>query len=511
MFKSEKIKKSFRLKRFFSICLFLTFFTSFTAQDKVMDSLYAIIKSNTHDTVRFAAITYLIELENDEKVWLPLNEELLRSSEKRLRESDDPVLTLAYRKHHAVALANVAYYEESMGNVEKAVFYYKRALKILENTGMEKEIITIENNLGVIYMERGDISRSSEIFQHVLKVSEKWKDKRMIGRSLNNLGIIYQGQGNYQAALEFFERALKNKDESEDMIGISTTLNNIGYTYHSLKNREKAIEYYERSMKIREELKDKSGISGALLNIGSVYMDDKKFDQAYDHFNRALKISEELNEKAQVVMILASLSRVKIAQNKIEEALVLAKRGFAMSKELGYPEKIQHSADNLKAIYQKQGKYKEALEMYELYIRMSDSLSNESTRRASVRSQLKYEYEKQAAADSVAHAKDSEVKNVELSRQKAELNAKKNQQYVLFGGLFAVCVFGVFMYNRFKVTQKQKTIIEQQKEVVEEQKKLVEEKQKEVLDSIIYARRIQMALMPGEKRVASVLNKLKHK
>jgi hypothetical protein len=32
-------------------------------------------------------------------------------------------------------------------------------------------------------------------------------------------------------------------------------------------------------------------------------------------------------------------------------------------------------------------------------------------------------------------------------------------------------VFGVFMYNRFKVTQKQKGIIEEQKNVVEEQKK----------------------------------------
>ena len=54
-----------------------------------MDSLRAIIKSKAHDTVRFAAITYLIELENDEKVWLPLNEELLKLSEKRLRESEN--------------------------------------------------------------------------------------------------------------------------------------------------------------------------------------------------------------------------------------------------------------------------------------------------------------------------------------------------------------------------------------------------------------------------------------
>lgn len=498
-----------RLKRLGSILLMLSFVAAFRAQDKVMDSLQEIIKSNAHDTIRFSAMVNLIELENDDKVWLPLNEELLKMSEKRFRETDDPVLNLTYRKYHAVALANVAYYEESMGSVDKAVFFYNKALKILENTGMEKDIITIENNLAVIYMERGDISRSTEIFQHVLKVSEKWKDKKLIGRSLNNLGIIYQGQGNYHAALEYFEKALKNKDEGEDKIGISTTLNNIGYTYQSLGNREKAIEYYERSLKIKEEEKDRSGISGALLNIGTVYMEIKAYDEAYDYFSRALKISEELNEKAQVAIILASLARVKIAQNKLEDALVLAKKGFAMSQQLGYPEKIQHSADNLKIIYQKQGKFKEALEMYELYIRMSDSLSNESTRKASVRSQLKYEYEKQAAADSVAHAKESEIKNVELAKQKAELKAKKNQQYALFGGLGLVCLFGVFMFNRYKVTQRQKSIIEHQKDVVEEQKKLVEEKQKEILDSIKYARRIQMALIPSEKIIVKLILQIK--
>jgi hypothetical protein len=140
---------------------------------------------------------------------------------------------------------------------------------------------------------------------------------------------------------------------------------------------------------------------------------------------------------------------------------------------------------------------------------MRDSINNESTRKASIKSQLKYEFEKQAAADSVAHAKENEIKNAELAKQKAEISAKKNQQYALFGGLGLVLVFAGFMYNRFKITQKQKKVIEEQKSIVEEQKKLVEEKQKEVLDSIHYARRIQQAQMPNEKMVSKIFKRLK--
>jgi len=55
----------------------------------------------------------------------------------------------------------------------------------------------------------------------------------------------------------------------------------------------------------------------------------------------------------------------------------------------------------------------------------------------------------------------------------------------------------------------QKPVIESQKEIVEEQKKLVEEKQKEILDSIHFARRIQLAKIPSEKRVGKSLDRLR--
>jgi hypothetical protein len=163
-------------------------------------------------------------------------------------------------------------------------------------------------------------------------------------------------------------------------------------------------------------------------------------------------------------------------------------------------------------VYKATGDARNSLLHYESYIQLNDSLKNAQTRKETVRSQLKFEYEKQAAADSVAHAKANEIKNAELSKQRAEIKSKRNQQYVLFGGLSLVLIFAGFMFNRYKVTQKQKNIIEAQKIEVEEQKKLAEEKQKEILDSIHYARRIQMAQIPSENRVKRILEALpKHK
>ena len=72
-----------------------------------------------------------------------------------------------------------------------------------------------------------------------------------------------------------------------------------------------------------------------------------------------------------------------------------------------------------------------------------------------------------------------------------------------------VGLFALFMVNRFRVTNKQKKVIEAQKQIVEEQKHLVDEKQKEILDSIHYAKRIQTVLMPTEKYIERNMHKLR--
>lgn len=123
---------------------------------------------------------------------------------------------------------------------------------------------------------------------------------------------------------------------------------------------------------------------------------------------------------------------------------------------------------------------------------------------------MQFEFDKQTATDSIAHAKENEIKEVEISKQKAELKAKQNQQIVLYGGLILVLVFAGFMYNRFKVTQKQKLVIEEQKQIVESAHLLLEEKNEEIIASIRYAKRIQDALLTSQKYIERNLQRLKN-
>ena len=69
-------------------------------------------------------------------------------------------------------------------------------------------------------------------------------------------------------------------------------------------------------------------------------------------------------------------------------------------------------------------------------------------------------------------------------------------------------VFAIFMFNRFRITNRQKTIIEKQKVMVDKAYEELHEKNKEVMDSIYYAKRIQTALITSEKYIENTFTKL---
>ena len=76
------------------------------------------------------------------------------------------------------------------------------------------------------------------------------------------------------------------------------------------------------------------------------------------------------------------------------------------------------------------------------------------------------------------------------------------------GLLVLVGVFAAFMFNRFRITKRQKNIIEKQKVLVDKAYEELHEKNKEVMDSIRYAKRIQTALITSEKYIENALNRL---
>ncbi|MBC7695103.1 MAG: tetratricopeptide repeat protein [Burkholderiales bacterium] len=464
----------------------------------------------------------MIEIEADDNIWPIYNEQLKTLCEKNIKlKTNQNVTRIFYLKYLASTLNNIGYLFNMQGNTMKALIFFKKSLLLQEEIKDQKGIAESLNNIGVIYQNQSDIPRALECYHRSLRIQENIKDKSGIASSLNNIGAIYQNQNEHTKALDFFTKSLKLQEEVNDLIGLAYTLNNIGRIYDAKYDFQKALEYHYRSLAVRKKINDKGGIANSLNNIGAIFHKqaeknnvnkDSLLQKALEYHQASLKEQREIEDKKGVAYSLNSIAAAQFQLNQINLAEQNAMSSLKLAQELGYPLSITNASMLLSKIYFKGAKYKKAYEMQVLYKQMEDSLNNESNRKAGIQKSLQYVYEKKTVADSMRVTEERKIFVVKIKQE-------KTLRLALYAGITLIGIFSIFMFSRFRVTRKQRDIIELQKKevdnqrqladdrriIAEQQKQIIEEKQKEILDSIHYAKRIQQAMLTSESYITEHL------
>ncbi len=374
---------------------------------------------------------------------------------------------------------------------------YQKSLKIQEEIGDKGGLAASFTNIGVNYNNMGDISKALEYYHKALTIQEEIGDKEGIAVSLHNFGFLYSQQKDYLKGLEYFHKSLKITEEIQNEKGMAISLNSIGYLTQQQGDLLKALEYYNKGLKIQSVIGDKRGIAISLNSIGSVYEGQGDIPMALEYYHKSLKLRKEIEDKEGMAFALDNIANALILKGDYSAACTFAKKGMQVAKELGFPENIRNSAESLKKIFQKQNKYKDAFEMFELEVKMRDSINNEETQKAAVKKQMQYQYETQAR----------ELKNEQDKKDiiaKAELQQREKERNYFVLGFALVIVLAGFIFRSYRQKQKANILIAQQKHEVEESRK-------EILDSIHYAKRIQRAMIPSDKFIQNNLNRLQKK
>lgn len=478
-----------------------------------IDSLKLVIKNATQDTIlvkTYIELTNICEPDEIPDYAAPA----LQLCELNLKKTKPgQLLNSFYLKHQAAALNNLGFLAAEKGEIEKSLDYHIKSLKIREEIKDQIGIAESLANLAEIYKDLGDIPKALETHHKSLKVFEKMNDKNGMAAVLNQIGLIYSDQAEYSRALECYLRSLRIAEETNNKKAIAHSLNSIGVIYNDKNDMPKALEYHFRSLKIKEEINDKKGIAFSLNNIGVAYKNMGEMTKALDFYQKCLAIRKEISDKPGIATSLHNIAIIMWYRGRVELALEPAKRSFQFAKELGFPHEIKEASLLLSQIYAKAGNYKDAYEMHKLYKKMADSLNNETNKKESIQKSLQYAYEKKAAQDSIKVTEEKKVSQAKLDASEASLKQEKTWKFALFGGIAMLLIFAGFMYNRYKITKKQKQIIEVkeketqlQNEVISIQKHLVEEKQQEITSSINYAKRIQSSFLSSEKYISRCLN-----
>ncbi len=399
--------------------------TNLKGQSRV-DSLESELAKASHDTVRLQCMVGLVEELGPTPEGIKYNEQMGVLAKAGMNSSDPSTVT-ASRIKYITFLGNAGYIAEINGDIPLALQYYNEGIE-LSKEGVDPLVYaSLLNNIGYVYSGLGDMPRAMSYYRSALHIRDSLNDKRGIATCINNLAGIYRDQGELDTALVYYERFTATCAEIKDSSGIALGLNNIGKMYITLHDTLKAREYLDRSYAISVKIGDEKEIGHSLYGKALLSFESGDFVRTRAYLEDAIDHQKRAGHMRSMASSMLKLAETELKLGEHELALQYASESHEIALKTGYLDLIQRSAGTLKNVYRQTGNDSLALVMYELEVKMRDSITNETNRKLIIRNGLEREFE---------------LKTVEL--EQISQREKLIRNFAL-GGLGIVLIFLVFV------------------------------------------------------------------
>jgi serine phosphatase RsbU (regulator of sigma subunit) len=341
--------------------------------------------------------------------------------------------------------------------------------------------------IGNCYVALQSYTEALEYFYKALPIREEENNKYSLARLYNQIGIIYAYQKDHKNSLKYFLKFADMARQLNDSDLLANVYNNIGVTYKNLGKRDIASEYYYKALRIFTARDFKRGIASAYTNIATILNSDGEWDASIAYNEKALALFRSLGLTYGMTTTYVNLAETWSNKKDFKVAAAYYDSALTVSREKNDRLHLRDIYDGLYKLYAQTNDHERAFEYLLKYMTLKDSLFNVETASRTAGLEAKYKME-QAEKE---------------MRQKEEISALKNKQQKVWIGLLViavllVAVIALFVFSRYR--QKQRA-----NEMLEEHNAMVEHQKKEITDSINYAKKIQMSILPPDGLVKRLL------
>jgi tetratricopeptide (TPR) repeat protein len=403
------------------------------------------------------------------------------------------------KKYEGGAYKIIASSYFTKGDYANALDYFTKSLNIFEEIGDKSEIVASLNWLGTVYGRTGDYSKGLLYEFKALKILEPLDDFNNRAECHMEIGNSFYNLKDFDKTLEHWEIALKLYEKLNDSVSISKTLSAIGQAYIQKKDNHRAGDYLKQALALEKKLGNKNDVFYALIALAGI--SDSNVDKsAIDYFKSAQAIADENDDKQEISFCLIKTSEYYLKNKNITKAIEYAQKSLAAANQAKEMHYVRWASKNLWQMNENLGNYKEALINYQTYKNAEDSINNVDIVKKFADQEIKIKDESykinQAKKESAFKAEQMK-KEVELKHQKTLLN-------FFIAGFGLVIILVLLVYRNYR--EKRKSSEELAKKNI-----IIEQKNKDIIDSIMYARRIQTSLLPTEKYIDKNLKRMQKK
>lgn len=410
----------------------------------------------------------------------------------------------------AIALNRMGNVYQLKTNFIQALDYYGMALDINTKYNIRPEIARSLVNLANAYSSVGQYQRSIEHFLKAMDIHEQTGDEEGMGWASLGTARLFKILGMNEKAMQYAETALNHYRRIEKTTGKSTgvtlCLTEIGSIFQKMGDTKRALEHINMVLEINERNHNIHGQAANHMNLGIIFLEQGNVELAGTHLQKALILKERVNDSIDLAILNRYMAEVELKKRSFNHALKYLQKGLDFALKQKQIAEIEQNFLAQSRAYQGAGNYKNALVFFQKHSQYRDSLNATEISRL----EMQYEFDKREKEQEYLVQQREALHQLQLDRQRVVIIF-----FIVAFLLVAILALVIFYaYKEKRWTNlllvakndeivRQKNEIEQQKEEIEQQRDFVTkqrdqiaDQQRLITDSILYASRIQNAVLP---------------
>ena len=353
-------------------------------------------------------------------------------------------------------------YKKTEGGYRLSNFDYTRGMQLLHEALVEFEKINdsiqisfINQRLAVHHFYMEDWEPALNYIQTSIRTNPKDKLDENYANKLMTLGIIYCSLKEYEKGIKWQLEAIEIRKKNHEFNQLPISLNNLSETYLELGDTAKAIEFLDKSIALSDSLGSESALVYAKFLKGELYLKSGNYAASVPLIIESIDWWEAENSLKDLPRAYESLLASYKALDRKDDIIHVLEKLIDLDKQ-EYNEKSVSAANEIEARYN--------LEKRELEL-------------------TKEKQEREWAEEENRLTKESQRKNFYI--------------FIMISVFLAISI--VYFYVRYKNQRRDKNTIL-------EQKLVIETRSQEIKDSILYAKRLQSAIMPTVESIEEVFD-----
>ncbi|MRI00786.1 hypothetical protein GH721_09635 [Kriegella sp. EG-1] len=423
---------------FFLLCSALSF-----GQTKKIDSLkQELLNPSLHDTTKIRLYLTL------GKSYYPHNMDSLGHYSKLGMKMSKVLNNYLLER----ALNNVGLFYLENGQIDSARYYFKNAIKKGEINKDTTILMQAYSNYAATLMDRAEFDESVRLNLKVIELAKN--NKYQLGITQYNLAANYSNAGYDSISIKYLKLATINAEKSNHYLLLSQSLPNLAY--YAIENNEldEAKMYLDKSLEICEKLKSPRVWSTYYLRAGLYYQKQKNYDKTETSYFKALNEAKKVNYVYNIMFAYVALGEYFVLVQNPTKAIEYFKNFEKIQDESPIPSIGVTAYHNWAKAENMVGNFKNSNKYLEKYIKINDSLNSEKNKTSIANAEAKYQTVK----------KDKEIAEQKLAL--AESKSKTRTMNILIVSLLLGSILLWFSFRqRQKRMQQQLVTIEREQEV----------------------------------------------